>query len=123
MSRVSTHLPRRRDCAGIARRWVEQNVGAELDRGTLSDLQLLVTELVNNAYLHGEGQITVFIDPVPEAIRVEVVDQGTGAALEICEQKEFGPGGQGLRLVEALSDRWGAFEGTTHVWADLPRRS
>ena len=28
-------------------------------------------------------------------------------------------GGQGLRIVQALSLDWGAFEGTTHVWAEL----
>jgi hypothetical protein len=28
-------------------------------------------------------------------------------------------GGRGLRIVAALADAWGAYEGTTHVWADI----
>lgn len=51
-------------------------------------------------------------------VRVEVVDEGQGAAIKI---REDGPelGGWGLRLVDLLTVSWGAYEGTTHVWADI----
>jgi hypothetical protein len=47
------------------------------------------------------------------------MDDGEGAAVQI---REEGPelGGWGLKLVDKLALTWGAFEGTTHVWADLP---
>ncbi|HEY2653884.1 MAG TPA: hypothetical protein VGI50_18320 [Solirubrobacteraceae bacterium] len=28
--------------------------------------------------------------------------------------------GRNLRIVDQLATTWGAFEGTTHVWAELP---
>ncbi len=31
------------------------------------------------------------------------------------------PGGWGLHLVEALTDRWGVYEGSTHVWFEIER--
>lgn len=121
MPRLSTALPRRRQCGTVARRWIEEQLGDDVAPRPLLDLQLVVTELVSNAYQHGEGEMTLVLEVGPAAFHVEVIDEGRGAALEIREQKEFGPGGLGLRLVDTLSSAWGAYEGTTHVWADVPR--
>ena len=30
-------------------------------------------------------------------------------------------GGWGLHLVQTLSDRWGVYEGSTHVWFEIDR--
>jgi anti-sigma regulatory factor (Ser/Thr protein kinase) len=120
MTRLSLPLPRRADCARIARQWTAEQLGGATDPARLQDLQLLVTELVANAFQHGEGQITLWLERREEGtVRVEVVDEGHGAAVEICRHGVSHPGGQGLRLVDALSTRWGAYEGTTHVWAEL----
>jgi anti-sigma regulatory factor (Ser/Thr protein kinase) len=119
MTRISLPLPRRADCARIARRWVAEQIGEATDPSRLHDLQLVVSELVANAFQHGEGQITLWLARSGGTTRVEVVDDGHGAAVEICRHEATHPGGQGLRLVDALSTRWGAFEGTTHVWAEL----
>lgn len=81
--------------------------------------RLVVSELVTNAYLHGEGRIELRAALEDGRLRVEVVDEGTGNVPEIREAADES-GGFGLRLVDQLSSRWGAFEGTTHVWADLP---
>jgi serine/threonine-protein kinase RsbW len=111
-------VPRSRQCGAIARRWLEQQVGKRLSGQRLDDLKLMVTELVENAYVHGRGEITLTLRLAERRARVEVTDEGHDRAVRI---RRDGPelGGWGLQLIEALSLQWGAYEGTTHVWAEL----
>jgi anti-sigma regulatory factor (Ser/Thr protein kinase) len=115
---VEFELPRDRSCAAVARRTIEQHT-ADLDTETLGDLKTVASELVDNAYLHGEGQIRLKLDRSPDRIRVEVIDEGRGAAVLVNQQPTC-EGGFGLRIVDELSGAWGAYEGTTHVWAEIP---
>jgi anti-sigma regulatory factor (Ser/Thr protein kinase) len=120
VSAAEVELPRTRTSAGQARRWLEQQVPAGIAATrTLDDLKLVVTELVENALTHGKGRIVLRLEKRPGVMRVEVCDEGENAAIKI---RSHGTeiGGWGLVLVDRLSDRWGAFEGTTHVWAELP---
>ncbi|HLY50875.1 MAG TPA: ATP-binding protein [Solirubrobacteraceae bacterium] len=117
-SLIDVDLPRQRTCAAIARRLVDEHFADELDAGTLDDLKLVVSELVDNAYLHGVGQIRMKLTPQAGQVRVEVLDEGEGAAIKIRALGATG-GGHGLRLVDHLCSEWGAFEGSTHVWAEL----
>ena len=93
--------------------------GLPVTARTMDLAQLVVSELVDNAFMHGRGQITLRAAPVDDRIRVEVIDEGQGAAIKI---REDGPelGGWGLRVVDGVAAAWGAYEGTTHVWADVP---
>jgi anti-sigma regulatory factor (Ser/Thr protein kinase) len=53
---LSLTLPRDRTAGGIARREMGRSLGESLgDR--LGDLELVISELVNNALLHGRGEI------------------------------------------------------------------
>jgi anti-sigma regulatory factor (Ser/Thr protein kinase) len=115
-------LPRDRSCARIARRILEHELGHRVSAATLHDLKLVATELVYNAFFHGRGQIVFKLLDAGDRVRVEVIDEGRGQIVRVREQTEDGSGGYGLRLVELLSDAWGAYEGTTHVWAELPAR-
>jgi serine/threonine-protein kinase RsbW len=99
---------------------VEEHVPGGLPTERLDDLKLVVSELVDNAYLHGRGEIGMTIQSRLDRIRVEVVDDGEGAAVKIREHAPEGMGGFGLKLVDQLCAAWGAQEGTTHVWAELP---
>jgi two-component sensor histidine kinase len=86
------------------------------------DLLLLLSELVTNSVKHGkhpDGIVWVRIDVSPERIRVEVEDGGKGFAPPSPDEKPLGDG-MGLRLVEALSDRWGVTSGPeTVVWFEM----
>ena len=118
-------LPRDRTCAVRARRWLEANAPAHVAGDALDDAKLVATELVENALVHGEGEIRLRLDVLGDRLRIEVTDEGKHAAIKIREQ---GPqlGGWGLVLVDRLAAAWGAYEGTTHVWAELlsaPRSS
>ena len=116
---TEVELPADRSCAAIARRHVEQFVGGALADRDLTDLKLVVTELVDNAYLHGEGHIWLKLGAAETGIRVEVIDQGKGAAVNV-KRSTTPEHGHGLRIVDRLATAWGAFDGTTHVWAELP---
>jgi signal transduction histidine kinase len=88
---------------------------------TMVDLLAVVTELVNNAVKHGPGQpVTVAVVSDGETVRGEIADKGNPAAAipEIREATETG--GRGLDMVEKLTSRWAVFEGSTHVWFEMP---
>lgn len=118
---IKIALPRERTCAALARRHIEACFEGRFNAEAMSDLKLITSELVDNAYLHGEGQIMLSVELSATAVRVEVVDEGEGAAIEVRAAGAAG-GGYGLQLVEKMCRAWGAFEGTTHVWAELGRR-
>lgn len=98
----------------------------DLDEDLLADLQLVATELVTNAYLHGAPPVefTLLELGAPGgALRLEVSDRGT--ELPRTRQPEPSqPHGRGLLLVGASAARWGVVEaapGKT-VWAEFGPR-
>jgi serine/threonine-protein kinase RsbW len=104
-----------------ARSYLDRSIGGDVPARRLGDAKLVATELVNNAVIHGEGRITLRVERHADTVRIEVVDEGIGNAPAIREEaRSDDAGGRGLRIVDALAARWGTFEGTTHVWADLP---
>jgi hypothetical protein len=82
-------------------------------------LDLVVSELVTNAVLHGQGEVQLRLVVDGERIYGEVIDQGGGFEREVRQRGPEELGGRGLMIVEALSARWGIHEGTTHVWFEL----
>jgi anti-sigma regulatory factor (Ser/Thr protein kinase) len=118
---LAYRIPRDVDCAAHARAHLDGELSGRADDDALVGALLVVSELVTNAYHHGEGQIELRLKLGEERVRIEVVDEGEGNAPEIREEAEDARGGGwGLQIVETVADRWGIFEGTTHVWADVP---
>ena len=72
--------------------------------------------MVNNAVVHGHGAIELRVSRRRERVRIEVRHEGKDATIQtgIHEMPH------GLDIVEAVSLAWGAYEGSTHVWAELP---
>jgi anti-sigma regulatory factor (Ser/Thr protein kinase) len=76
---------------------------------------LLVSELVTNSVLHSGsavpgGVVKVTVAVGEECVRVEVTDRCGGGAPVLPSAAPAGgeeEGSRGLRLVDALSDRWG----------------
>lgn len=88
----------------------------------VADLRLVATELVANAYLHGQPPVRFCLcHPSTDGVlRVEVTDRGQ-AMPQLRHPDPRTPHGRGLLLVEACSVRWGvvpAEDGKT-VWAEL----
>jgi anti-sigma regulatory factor (Ser/Thr protein kinase) len=97
---------------------------ADFDHGLpsrrLCDAELLLSELVSNAVKYGDGEISVIFERDDGRFRTEVVDQGDGFMAVLRDGRDVStPGGWGLPLVQTLSDRWGAHEGSTHVWFEF----
>jgi len=123
--RLAVDLDRSPDSAARARHALAPLQGS-LSDPQLHDLRLLVSELVTNSVRHaglGSGdQIRLEIVMGADALRVEVLDPGSGfVPREPSPDMERG-GGWGLYLVEELADRWGVeTQVGTRVWFELDR--
>jgi len=86
----------------------------------VQDAKLLVSELVTNAVKYGpEDEIRLIIAHGEGRTRFTVHDLGLGPLPEMRAEDDPAPGGHGLRLVDALADRWGVERGSTRVWFEL----
>lgn len=85
---------------------------------------LVLSELVTNAVLHGEGEIEVCVSCDDRRVRIEVTDANPDTSVVGArERTPDRPGGWGLRIVESLAPRWGADrhdDGKT-VWVEIDR--
>jgi len=86
------------------------------------DAALLVTELVANVVDHvrGDEDLTLEIGASEDWLRIAVVD---GSALRpvLRELLLDEPRGRGMRMVQAIADRWGVedYRGGKRVWFEL----
>ncbi|MEU0382692.1 MULTISPECIES: ATP-binding protein [Streptomyces] len=92
-------------------------------RAAAEDVLLVVSELVTNACLHAEGPEELRIGRTSKALRVEVVDRGTGQPAPRTPHRAGRPGGHGMFIVQRLCLDWGVQRtpeapGKT-VWAEL----
>lgn len=88
---------------------------------SLHDLELVVTELVTNAVLHGAPPITLHLWQEGDRHRVEVADTGDQMPVTTLAGSETMTG-RGLGLVAGVAGRWGVEPrpgGGKVVWADL----
>ena len=118
-----SELPPGLDAPGVARRLVADWLGPVLTESALATTMLLVSEIVTNAVRHGRGTITLRARLFEDRLWVAVIDQGGGFEGEARKRdiKRRGPGGWGLRIVDAESSRWGIDRGAAHVWFELER--
>jgi anti-sigma regulatory factor (Ser/Thr protein kinase) len=119
MAALAVSLPRSRDAAGFARRAMAP-IAVWLPADKAYELNLIVSELVNNAVEHGAGKITVRIRALPHLIAGSVCDEGVGfAAPTIATRDDNAGGGWGLSIVDQLTQRWGVELDATRVWFEL----
>jgi anti-sigma regulatory factor (Ser/Thr protein kinase) len=125
---MSLELPDRPQAAAAARKALMALNGSLhlVSEARLHDVQLLVSELVANAHRHAEpsgDSLHLAVLATDEVLRVEVRDAGDGFDPEALAEVPITTGrGKGLRIVAALTDRWGVEtgEGTT-VWFEVDR--
>jgi anti-sigma regulatory factor (Ser/Thr protein kinase) len=72
--------------------------------------ELIVSELVSNAIMHGDGQIEVQLSYISGGLRTEVHDEGHGRPIRRrpaadCER------GRGLELIDGLIELYGGMRG------------
>jgi len=117
MTETVVTLPRSPDAPRQARLHVRALVPAD----RVEDATLLVSELVTNAVKYGpeEETIRLIVAHGEGRTRFTVHDLGRGPLPEMRPEDDPAPGGHGLRLVDALADRWGVERGSTRVWFEL----
>ena len=116
-------LPPDETAPARARNVVRSQLMDDLNAAQLEAARLAISEIVTNALQHGnlsaDGATGVDLQRLDGHVRVTV--SGSGAAFEVPEN--FPPPGQGhgygLRLVTAVSDRWGVDANTGSVWFEL----
>jgi anti-sigma regulatory factor (Ser/Thr protein kinase) len=105
-----------------ARRLLRQLLSARPDR-ELAVAELVVSELVTNAVLHGQragmNAVGLTLEETDERLRIEVTDRGPGFVDD--EVLPGDPGGWGLVVVGELANRWGIEHARrgVRVWAEL----
>jgi anti-sigma regulatory factor (Ser/Thr protein kinase) len=92
----------------------------------LSDVRLLVSEVVTNSVKHAgagpDDSITMEVVIRSDVVRIEVSDFGEGFEPPTPNPDPDQDAGWGLFLVEQIADRWGVrSEGGTSVWFELAR--
>src|SRR5688500_3294903 len=106
-------LPRDPAAAHLARGFVDEHFAPRMSERAAGDLRLVGSELVNNAVVHGTGEIAFEAKLLDgDAVHVEVIDEGHReiGSIHPRQPDEHGSDGRGLRIVAALSRRWGAHE-------------
>jgi anti-sigma regulatory factor (Ser/Thr protein kinase) len=122
MPQIALDLPANADAPARARAAM-RDVGARLAQDDLWRAQLIVTELVTNAVLHGPGgPVHVGLDAGGDGVRGHVADPGAGIQRSRA-RLESGEGGRGLDLVDKLSDGWGLADNRSRVWFEVAPRA
>jgi anti-sigma regulatory factor (Ser/Thr protein kinase) len=96
-----------------------------IDAQTLADLQLMTSELMANAILHGHPREPIDLVIAADAgrVRVAVHDHGEGFDPDGVDPRmpdAHQAGGRGLPLIHVLSSDWGAARtGSMLVWCEV----
>ena len=88
------------------------------------DAELVVSELVTNAYLHAPGTDSFELELVrrAEGVRISLAD-GASVRPIIADLGDEHPSGRGMAIIAQLATGWGAEDhhGGKRVWVDLER--
>jgi anti-sigma regulatory factor (Ser/Thr protein kinase) len=103
----------------IARRNLEHWL-RDIGCANWEDALLVVSELVTNAVVHGQGEPVVVMEFTDDRLRLEVHDEDTRPPVRR-EPGPDDPGGFGLNIVDRLSEEWGWSTTATGkmVWCHL----
>jgi len=106
---------------GEARSWIDAFLADRAIEDTVrDDAQLVVSELVTNALIHGAGALVLRASVTGGAVQVSVTDSGDDLP-EVLPLDPSRIGGLGLIVVDRVASEWGVapFPGGKTVWAAL----
>jgi anti-sigma regulatory factor (Ser/Thr protein kinase) len=90
----------------VARRFVRSLVHSVLTDEQVATAELLTSELVTNAVLHGRGEPVLAVDVCASCVRIAVHDE-TPVVPVVRDPDPLAASGRGMQLVQSLSARWG----------------
>jgi anti-sigma regulatory factor (Ser/Thr protein kinase) len=122
---IALELPANKDAPARARQAVRETAGQMLGEDERWRVELIVTELVTNAVLHGPGgPVEVALDAGGSGLRGQVGDPGPGIRKQqLVRRRAIEESGRGLFLVDALSDGWGLADDRSSVWFEVAARA
>lgn len=119
-------LPHAPSSVAVARkRLCTQLLAAGVGQSTVTDVAVIVSELLSNALRHARplpsGEVRVAWNRLGDVIEISVSDGGASTEPRRRRPTLSSLGGRGLGIVESLSDCWGVRreDGATTVWALL----
>lgn len=114
----------RRDLQGVrrARQFLREWLRSVELAGMTEEAELLASEVVTNALVHGDSDVDIHVRRYPERVRIEVRDSDPHLALPApATAEDEAEGGRGLVIVSAVASAWGnspTGRGKT-VWFEL----
>jgi anti-sigma regulatory factor (Ser/Thr protein kinase) len=112
-----------RDFARLTlKEWSWPPAGAGVSPVLAGDVALVVSELLTNAALHGNGPVELVLRLSGQAVlRIEVADTDPGVPEPRQPHQPGVPGGHGLHIVEKICDSWGVvpYDGGKTVWSEI----
>jgi anti-sigma regulatory factor (Ser/Thr protein kinase) len=118
MPQIALDLPANEDAPARAREALRE-IAATVGSETRWRAELVVTELVTNAVLHGPGgPVALALACGGAGVRGTVADPGAGIAGRR-SGRAAGEGGRGLFIVDRLTDGWGMSDGASRVWFEI----
>lgn len=100
-------LPCDSSAAGTARRTlVAECRAAGLDHAATESAELLVSEVVTNAVVHGRSEVRLRVCAGPAMVRVEVGDDNSRRPAHV-DADPAALDGRGLTIVDLVASRWG----------------
>lgn len=99
-------LPPELSAVGEARHWAGDRCADALGEDGRQVLELLISEVVANAVLHGRGRVSVAVGCEPGEV-VVAVDDGSPDPPQVKSVGLEATGGRGVALVAALAQEWG----------------
>ncbi|NUO96870.1 MAG: ATP-binding protein [Nonomuraea sp.] len=115
---VDTQLPAEMGSITRARGIARKALAEYGFQGHHEDVLLVVSELVTNALVHGDGPPVLRLSCTRSRVRVEVGDSGS----DLPEPREPGPAsGWGLHVIKLLCTGWGVSRNGSGkaVWCEL----
>jgi anti-sigma regulatory factor (Ser/Thr protein kinase) len=109
--------------AAVARRFTSEAVAAWSPRPAPGDLELVVSELVTNAIVHGRPPIHLRLSRLGDEVLVEVEDASDHSPHRRPPGR-YDEHGRGLQIVSMLARRWAVSwaPGGKTVWCTVPVR-
>ena len=107
MNEWHNELPRSPAAPAIARASLVAWCGSELEDDQLETAKLLVSELVTNAVVHGEGRIALWARIDEDRVLVDVADEGGGFEYDMRHRGFEDVAGGGGGWPSSMQDRAG----------------
>jgi DNA-binding NarL/FixJ family response regulator len=106
-----------------ARRFMEETLRRWSCGDLLDVVNLLVSELVTNAVVHGGSEMDVSVMLTPDSLRVEVADHDETVPAPKDAVDDWDTSGRGLAFVASMSKAWGVqrLPGGKVVWFEVAR--